>query len=533
MLLSRSTRTKALGLLALASPAVLGGCNDLSVDPYSQIPADQFFRTEEEVLAALAPVYANLRNLETNNGYHGISQVMSDETIVPTRGTDWGDGGAWLQLHRQTWGSSHPFINDTWNVANTGIARANGVLANLETADVPGKEAVTAETRALRAYYYYVLLDLFGRAPIVGDEPGEFLPDANDPPPAATRAELFAFVESEFVAARAGLPPTQGQRGRMGQDTIDAILANMYLNAQVFSGEVTASGLQRGTARWQDAFAKADALIRSGRYTLVSDWASIFSPSNDNNQEHIFTIQHQAVAGLGVSFINRSLHYNSTNVGAWNGFSAIAETYNSFNPTDPRRRGFAVGPQVNLVTGAPINDRQNNRLNFTLTFDKRTNPAVQDVEDAIDYAGARFVKFPADPAEVGGNHGNDYPLFRLGEMYLIRAEAAFELGNTAQALADINAIRARVGVAPRATITRETILLERLYEMNFEMRRRQDLIRANESTPSTDPSTPRGSGNLFTRPWGFKTASEPFRVVLPIPQNQINANPNLTQNAGY
>ena len=484
-------------------------------------------------MAALAPVYANLRALTTNNGYHGLSQVSSDETIVPTRGTDWGDGGAWLQLQRQDWPASHPFVNDVYNVASTGIARANGVLSNLETADVSNKEAFVAEAAALRAVYYYVLLDMYGRAPLIGDEDGEFLPDPDNPPAAAERAEIYAFVVSELESAATTLPVVAAQSGRMTQDVANAMLANIYLNAEVFGGSVSAAGLQRGQAEWQKAFDKADGLIRSGRYSLAEDYFSVFSPDNGGNPEHIFAIQALPVQGLGVSFPNRALHYNSTNVGAWNGFSALAESYNAFDEDDPRRGVFLIGDQNNLITGEPVEDRQGNRLSFTLTFDKRTNPDVEDVTDAIDYAGVRNNKFSPDPNEVNGNSGNDYPLFRLGEMYLIRAEAAFELGNAGQALEDLNTLRRRAGVDELSSVNRETILLERLFEMNNEARRRQDLVRANESIETSDPSTPRGSGNLFTRPWEFKQAAQPFRVVFPIPQQQINANPNLMQNAGY
>ncbi len=528
MTIHRTTRARVLGLLALGAPVLaIGACTDLSVDPYSQIPADQFFRTAEEVNAALAPVYANLRNVLPNNQYHGVTQVSSDENIIPTRGPDWGDGGAWLQLHRHTWTSQHPFINDVWNTSSTGIARANGLLSNLETADVPGKEAIVAEVRALRAFYYYTLLDFYGRVPIVGDEDGEFLPDPNSPPAAEERATVYAFVESELLAVRDQLEAKPAQTGRFGSDAVDAILASLYLNAEVFSGSVSAGGLQRGQAQWQKAYDAADRLITSGRYSLAPDFFSVFAVNNENNPEHILVIQHLAEQGLGQSFPNRALHYNSTNVGAWNGFSALAETYTAFDG-DPRQAIYLQGPQTNLITGEPVLDRQGNRLSFTTTFDKRTNASVEDVTDAFDYAGVRPNKFPPDPGEINGNHGNDYAFFRLGEMYLIRAEAAFELGNTSQALSDVNRIRDRAGVDDLDSISREAILNERLLELASEAKRRQDLIRANTSI-----SFGTGSGNLFTRAWEFKSQSEPFRVVFPIPQAQLNANPSLTQNAGY
>ena len=530
MFTSRTVRARVLGALAIAAPVFsFAACTDLSVDPYSQIPADQFFQSEEEVNAAFAPIYAQLRDALTNVNWHALSQVSSDENIIPTRGTDWGDGGEPLQIHLHTWTAQHGWLNATWNGASTGIARANGVLVALETADVPNKEAVVAEARALRAFYYYILLDLYGRAPIIGDEEGEFLPDTNDPPPANTRKEVYDFVVSELEAAQAILPAQQAQTGRLGADAANAILANIYLNAEVFSGEVTASGLVRGQAEWQKAYDKANSLIESGRYQLADDFFQVFDVDNQDNPEHIMVVQHLSDQGLGVSFVNRALHYNSTEVGAWNGFSALSETYQQFDG-DPRQAGFLAGPQDNLITGEPVFERGGDgapRLNFTQQFTKRTNRDVVDIFDASENAGVRPYKFRADPDETNGNHSNDYPFFRLGEMYLIRAEAGLEAG-IGSPLADVNRIRQRAGADARASVGRAEIFAERLLELNWEARRRQDLIRSSESI-----AFGTGGGNLFTRAWELKAQSQPYRVVFPIPQSQINANPALTQNAGY
>lgn len=514
-----TARAGVLGLLALAAPALLlAGCTDLSVDPFSEIQADQFFQSEDEVNAALAPVYAQLRTLLYNNHYHGVTQVSSDEEIIPTRGTDWGDGGAWLQLHRHTWTAQHPFLNDVWNASNTGIARANGLLSGLEGATVPNQEAIVAEVRVLRAFYYYTLLDFFGRAPLIGDEEGEFLPDPDNLPAAESRARLFEFIETELLEARDALPAQQAQRGRFGADVVDAMLASLYLNAEVFSGEVTAGGLNRGSDRWDDAFDRADALIGSGRYQLDDDYFEVFGVDNFDNPEHILTIQHLSEDGLGTVFSRRALHYNSIPAGAWNGFSALAETYTEFDG-DPRQAIYLAGPQDNVITGEPAFERGNDppRLDFVNGFPSRTQPGVIDINDAAENAGVRPYKFPADPDESGAfSQGNDYPWFRLGEMYLIRAEAGLMSGQ-GNPLADVNRVRQRAGAPPLSSISIEDIYDERLLELASEARRRQDLIRAGR----------------WTSDWSFKTNTAPHLVVFPIPQPQINANPALTQNAGY
>ena len=522
----------ALGAALVAVPAFgLAACTDLSVDPFSSVNPENFYQTDAEVLAALSPVYSQLRT--TLWEYHNLSQVSSDETIVPTRGSDWADGGRWLEIHRQGWTPTLVDLNGAWVQSFTGIARANGIISDLGGIEVPNKDALVAEARALRAFYYYTLLDLFGNVPILapapGSDPSEFIVDPDNPPAQAPRAEVFEFIVSELEASRDALPVAgAGNGGRFSQGAVDAILANLYLNAPVFTGTVTAGGLQRGPARWADAEAAATRVI-NGPYELVQgvdDWFEMFSADNQDNPEHIFVVQHLAEQGFGMSFPNRGLHYNSFSGGAWNGFSTIAETYNEFEEDDPRIGIFAIGRAINYDTGEPIDNRSNEPLIFSLDF-------PGGVENTTEGGGVRIVKFPPDPeltAAINGNHGNDYPYFRLGEMYLIRAEARFEQGNAAGALDDVNTIRSRVDAEELDSVDRTAILNERLFELTYEARRRQDLIRADPSITTFGG----GSGNLFTRAWSFKDASEPFRVLFPIPQQQIDASDGtLTQNAGY
>lgn len=524
----------ALVALTLVAPAatLLPGCTDLTEETFGVVQPKDFFRTEAEVIAALAPVYANLR--ATLWAYHNLSQVSSDETIVPTRGSDWADGGRWLSMHRHNWDASLVDLNDAWVASYTGVARANGLLQNIETIDVPGKEVLQAEIRTLRAYYYYQLLDLFGGVPIVGDAPGEYLADPSNPPPSESRQKVYAFVESELVAARAGLPDVAPQFGRMTKGAADAMLANLYINAGVFtkSTGISTTGYNscasaEGGSTCQKAIDAVDRIIASGRYQLAADWFSNFSPSNENHPEHLFVVQHLAKDPYGMNFQMRYLHYTQLDPGPWNGFSTIAETYNAFPVEDLRKNIFLVGAQTSFETGAPVKDRAGNPLIFTAE--------CGDVNNTSESACVRTAKFRPDAANNdGGNHGNDYAFFRLAEMYLIRAEARNELGQTALAVADVNTIRTRVydanepgaptlaqflltpGSFTQATF-RDRLLKERLLELIYEAKRRQDLVRFGR----------------YDDPTQYKAQSQPFRVLFPIPQVQRDANPNLTQNPGY
>jgi hypothetical protein len=370
---------------------------------------------------------------------------------------------------------------------------------------------VEAELRALRAYYYYVMLDLFGNVPIVTDV--ELVERPNN-----TRPEVFKFVEDELVAAREVLPVAwpAADAGRMTKGAVDAILASLYVNAEVFGGTVTAAGLTKGPARWADAVTAADRVLNSGQYSLAPNWRSNFTPTNDLSPEIIFSVRLTAQADRGLRLINRAVHYNSYQGGGWNGFSALSETYNKFDATDQRRAIFLVGPQNSLETGAAINDRAGNRLNFT--------PEIADVTQAKENEGIRVVKFTFDPAHTAEWMGNDFPLFRLAEIYLLKAEALNELGRTAEALTLVNTVRARVFTPPKpitgsfTTAAFRTVLLnERLFELNNEGKRRQDMIRFG----------------VFTSPFQYKEQREPYRILFPIPQTQLQTNPLLVQNPGY
>ncbi len=502
------------GFFTLLVLAPISACTDLTEVPSSAISPENFYANEAEVIGGLASVYAQLRT--TTDDYYNVSEVTSDEIIVPTRGTDWYDNGQWLDLDRQTFAPNSPatlsLVNGAWNSLFAGVARANVVLTAIENSNFASKAVVQAELRTLRAFYYYLLQDLFGGVPIVEDTEIAARPRN-------TRAEVFAFIESELNAARVVLPPTwpAAMNGRLTRGAADAILASLYLNAEVFTGTVTPAGLQKGTARWQDAANAADRVINSGVYSLASNWRSNFTADNFASPEIIMAVKYIAQDGLGLNFLMRALHYTQFTPSPWNGFATIAATYAAFDPDDRRRQIFLEGRQFNLETGAPVNDRTGNPLVF--------DPNIPDPTQAGEGAGVRIVKWPYDPAHVAQHNGNDYAHFRLAEMILIKAEALNELGGagTAQAITLVNSVRARNFATPEPiTATtqagvRTAIMNERLFELTAESKRRTDLIRYGR----------------WTATWFNKTVTDPYRVLMPIPQTQLGTNPELVQNPGY
>jgi hypothetical protein len=502
--------------------ALLQGCTDLEENPTSVITPDNFFETEQEILSSLASVYAGLRNATTEQ-YYNISNISSDETIAPTRGSDWFDNGRWLEIQRHTWTPVSPSgiddINNIWNHAFRGVARANLLLVALEEKGVSLPEVV-AELRTLRAFYYYQLLDMFGGVPIVTDaELGER--------PKNTRAEVFQFVTDELVAAYADLPDNwpAANHGRMTKGAAAAILASTYLNAGVFTTETpsatsynSCTSVTVGSGNACDAaVAWADSIINSGQYSLATDWRSSFGPDNSASPENIFVVKFVNEPGLGLNFVMRVLHYQQFTPSPWNGFAALAETYNAFDADDQRREIFLEGPQVHLDTGEDVCERPGcaqGGVPLVFTVD------IADPTQAGEGEGTRIIKWPPDPNRSAQENGNDVAPFRLGGIYLIKAEALNELSpGSGQALALLNTLRARVFEPdePLGAIDRDVILEERLFELTNEGKRRQDLIRHGK----------------YTQAWSFKEAGAPHLVLMPIPQTQLDANPELTQNCGY
>jgi hypothetical protein len=438
--------------------------------------------------------------------------------IVPTRGSDWFDGGRWLEIQRHSWTANSPAgledINGIWEVLFRGVTRANVLLDALQNTIVPNQATIEAEAQALRALYYYYLMDLFGGVPIVDTTSIEARPRN-------TSAEVFQFIDAELEAARGALPDNwpASDYGRMTKGAVDAVLANMYLNAGVFAGTPSATsynsctGVQvGGQSACAAAIAVADRILNSGQYSLATDWRSNFEPDNYLSPENILVINHKAETDLGLNFIMRATHYHQFDPSPWNGFAALAETYNAFDADDQRREIFLEGPQFHLLTGVPVDDRAGNRLVFTVD--------IADETQATEGEGTRIMKWPPDPDHVSQHNGNDFTLFRLAEIYLIKAEALNEqTPGSAEALQLLNTLRERVfdPDEPLAAIDRDVILQERLFELTAEAKRRQDLIRHGK----------------FTDAWSFKVQGAPHLILMPIPQTQLDANPELAQNPGY
>ena len=490
----------ALIAAAAVSTVTFQSCTDLEETIYEDITADNFFSSEGDYYSVLVNAYGNLRPLLW--GYFNNSQISSDETIVPTRGGDWGDGGKWRELHQHNWTPVNAEVVGHWNDANKGLAQTNQFIYDLDAADaslfsVYSKDVLMAEARVLRAFYYFQLMDFYGGVPILQSasiDPAN-LPAKN------TRKEVFEYIESELLAAIGNLKDmhTSDQQGRVTKYTAHGLLARMYTNAEVFTG----------TSRWADAATHADMVINSGDFSLEADFHDNFSPENDGGSEHVFVVPNLAQGGLGLTFNMRTMHYNQLPSSPWNGFCTLADFYNTFDTTDARHDIFLVGQQYDDA-GNALTDRQGNPLSFTSSLPGITGASETD--------GIRVVKYGVDVNAAGGDSGNDYVIIRYADVLLMKAEALLRQGDETGALAIVNDIRSRAGAAARTTLSTDDLLEERGFELAWEGVRRQDLIRFGK----------------FTDAWELKEVTgEDYIKLFPIPFSALGANPNLEQNPGY
>jgi hypothetical protein len=526
-------RLSRVALLALA-PAIVPGCTSLTEVPEDALTPQNAFKTEEEILAGVASVYAGLRGMMW--GYFNLSEITTDELVVPTRGSDWYDNGRWLEIHRQGWaansGSALDDMNGMWNDLFSGVARANLMINVIETGTLAQakKDTTLAELRTLRSWFYYMLQDMFGGVPLVTTT--EVAQRER-----VTRDSVYRFMVSELTAARAHLPVSwpAAQYGRVTKGAADAILASLYINSGVFNRETgvsataynscttIVSGTTTGCAA---AIAAVTNVLNAGPYSLATDWSSNFSTTNETSPENIFVVAHTAQPNLGMSIQMRGLHYNQLVPSPWNGFATIADTYRAFDAGDARRDVFLIGQQYSYNTGAAVNDRNNAPLIFTDT--------IANIESASEAEGARLMKYPPLAGAPDGNsHPNDFAFFRLAEMYLIRAEARNETGDQPGAIADLNVVRSRhfnpanpiPGGLNQAQV-RDAIINERLFELAGEAKRRQDLIRFGRFTAQRRSCQGTSAGCI-------KVAAQDHKILMPIPQTQIQNNPRLVQNPGY
>jgi len=515
--------------IALISGALSSCSKQLDILPLNDITSAQVYSTPAGYKQAFAKIYGSFattgnRGPAGNGDIQGLDEgtadflrlfwkaqeLSTDEAVVA-----WGDPGI-QDINNMNWSASNPMLTGLYyrsfyqiTLCNDFIRQAsdeNLTARGISGADADAIKKYKVEARFLRAFQYWVLMDLFGNVPFASDDKalGSFTPSQ------ISRKDLFNFVETELKACENELPNAKSNEyGRADKAAAQALLARVYLNAAVYSG----------AARYADALAYSKKVIDAG-YSLINNYSHLMvADNNTNTSEFILTI-----------------NYDGLKTQNWGGttFLTHAAVGGDMNAADYGIDGgwFGIRTTKNLPSlFTDINDKR------ALFFTQGQNMEINDITNFKDgYAVAKYRNRKKDNS-VGSNLtwvDIDFPLFRLAEQHLIYAEAAARVGTASDktaAVGYVNLLRQRAygntsGNINSAQLTPEFVLDERARELYWEGHRRTDLIRFGRFTEGG-----------YVWPWkgGVKggTGVAAFRSLYPIPSADVSSNPNIKQNSGY
>ncbi len=538
---------RVLGIGVAFFTLAVTGCTDTTVEPKSTISDANIFKDPASYLAFLAKLYGGLAltGQQGPNGQPDINGIdegfsnyvralwYSQELPTDEAVLGWPDPGV-PDLISWRWDASNDFIKTVYYRVYFQIQLINEFLRQTTDAKLAERghtayqnqvHQYRAEARFLRALSYWHGMDAFGGIPIVTDaQPLSAIPPAQN-----TRTEVYDFTVSELNAILNDLPdPTPATYGRANKYAAEMLLANVYLNAAVYTS----------TPHYDLALAAAQDVIDNGGYaldTVVTFTVAtpnppldplngahvdtvrtlrVFLADNDQSREMIFPVTsdgtrtqtwgnttfliHAACGGLWMD-----IRLYGTN-GCWAGLRLKAQAYNMFAAGDVRARSFFKDSQTVAVTSVP------------------------DWYKGV--AAPKFYNRRANGSQ-GSNSTHpdtDFPMFRLSEAYLIYAEANARggFGNAGTALNYVNALRTRAGVPTFGSLQVDSLLAERGRELRWEAKRRTDLIRFGLFTGGTYVWEWKGNVQAGA-------STDAHFNLYPFPANELIANPNLKQNPGY
>lgn len=517
-----------LTMLVLA----LGSCKKLDVFPPRSVTSAQLYVDEAGYRSVLAKVYGSMA-LTGNSGPAGSGDVAgidegtsdflrlfwkaqelsTDEAVVA-----WNDPGI-QDFHNMNWSANNPMLIGLYSRSFYVITLCNEFIREstddkLASRNITGTAAesirkMAAEARFVRAYQYWVLMDLYAN-PGFTDENTQI--GASVRPEQIRRADLYKYVEKELLAIEPLLAPAKGNEyGRADKAAAWALLARLYLNAGVYSG----------TTNYAGAVTYSKKVIDAG-YALVSDYRTLMLADNNvGNTEAIWTLNYDGL---------KTKNYGGTT------FLVNASVGGNM---DVSYSGLSNWAGIRSTKNLPLLFPD-----FTGTIDKRaqffqSNLEITKVSEFKDGFGVTKYRnrtksggFGQDPEKTFSDI--DFPVFRLAEMYLIYAEAtivggASSGGSTSQAVTYFNTLRQRAYGNTNgniAVLTADLILDERGRELYWEGFRRSDLVRFNKFTDGT-----------YLWPWkgGVQngTAVSSHLRIYPLPATEVGSNPNIKQNPNY
>lgn len=516
----------------------------------------------------IAPVYAGLPSLFQHTVYFALQEISTDEAILPYRGgTDWGDNGIFLSLHRHETMSTDPNVRNTWTVLTLSISRAVTAMNSLITNKDASAKVYLAEATGMYAYYNMVMLDLFGIV-FVKDDLGTASKILRG-------TEAVDYIKKKLLEAEPNLETTAGP-GRLTKAGAWGLLARLHLNAAVYRDRY-ASAFTFTPEDMDKVNEYTTKIITSNQFAFAPDYWTIFNDENRNNKELVFAVDQRADLNGHNRLAYFTLSGDQFPLPAYPGangtdgpgitpdfYRTWVSAYGSVDPAqaDPRfykknmnptingtdtcidaasfryDRGILRGQQYGLlrVNGAflkcPDGRLRIGKL-FNVTRSKPNLPVnfteqIDFTTAGSDYStGFRALKYEFSKGSVSGrNFGEvDIPIVRFADVYLMRAEAKLRKNDAAGALADVNLVRtsrtANIAGSALSSVNLDLLFRERGFELYWELQRRTDMVRFGK----------------YEGAWTEKTNTDKNKRIFPIPQTAIDGSSNLPgylkQNQGY
>ena len=535
---------KYTNILLIAMMALMSSC--LDEDLKDQLYEEDIYNNANNIyINAVAVLYNYIGGSTDSEGLQGTCRgiydyntLTTDEAMIPIRGGDWYDGGLWENMYLHKWNANDLPLYNTWKYLYKVVVLSNKSLSVIDTyghlLNEEQKNAYQAEVRAVRALFYYYIMDMYGRVPLVTS-----CNDTQDEVKQSERSEVFRFIVNELQEIVTSLPDEHSNRmgnyyGRITAPVVHFLLAKLALNAEIYCDDNWTDGIRPNGKElffhvdgeqlnaWETCIRYCDKLAESG-YVLEKDYSYNFAVHNENSSENIFTIPlDKNFYAAQFHYLFRSRHYNHGGAlggASENGTSATISTilaygYGTDNVDTRFEKNFYAGQVVvdgkivKLDSGEPLEYKP-----LELKLNLTGSPYVKT-------AGARMAKYEVDRTSHsdGRQPDNDIVLFRYADVLLMKAEAKARNGEDGSL--ELNQVRSRVGMPDRSA-TLENILEERLMELVWEGWRRQDLIRFGRFHQSYDQRI-----QLADETNGYTT-------VFPIPQKCIDLNPRLEQHVGY
>lgn len=475
-----------------------------------------FTTHEYEFSEQVAPAYMPLNNMLEFGGWWYCQELTTDEMVIPTRGDDWDQAGQWRQLQLHNWTDEHILLNKMWIHFYNGISNCNQLIG---PDAIDRKEALTAKEKgdlarhlALRAFYYWQLIDNFGDVPYVRSNAISAITCYK-----TKRTSIFKHIEGDLIWAIQHLKK-ENENYIVSKGMAQMALARLYLNAKVYTGNEMS----------QSAIPILEDLIHSGNYGLAANVREPFLVLNAHCRENIFTahftgdetllIQPQLTFHMNTLGYQSNLTYKMETT-PWNGTATLESHFFSYLNGDSRRDAYFIfGPQKSF-DGSPLKDLVSESVwDFTPQIPALLLTKSNGFSDRqMRQSGVRVQKYEI---EIGAklSMANDFVFFRLTDAYLMLAECYALLGNSVKVKQYLEPIRARAGLAPLTQYDLAAVMKERKLEMFFEGSRRQDMIR----------------WGIFNKPWNCPWAGQintSNNNLFPIPKIQISANRRLSDPA--